>query len=309
MTPSLSMVLATDTEETIRAVVEHLRKQTRKEEIEIVLVSPVAIPMARKYEAEFAGIRVVTNAVESLAEARAAGVRSAMAPLVFIGETHSFPDAEFADRTIAAFGEPQWSIVVPALRNGNPEGVLSWSGFLCDYGAWAEELPKGESVVVPVYNATFRRDLLLTLGEHLALALDQSDHLAQALHRSKRRALFLPSTHVNHVNTRQPWQWVRNRFFGGALIAANRSRTWPFWRRLIFAGGAFLVPFVLWPRMRDGVRARAVRGPAGTMVLVMLSLALRGAGETLGYAGCFTRKAEAAMLDVELHKLRYAERR
>lgn len=305
----LSMVLATDSEATIRPVVEHLRGQTWKHEIELVLVCPEALPFATECGTEFAAIRTVPHPVDSLARARAAGVRAAGAHLVFIGETHSFADARFAERTIPAFDDPQWSVVVPALRNGNPHGVLSWSGFLCDYGAWAEELPEGEIDAVPVYNATFRRDLLLSLGESLPLAFDQSDDLDRALRSSGRRALFLPSTHVSHVNATQAWPWVRNRFLGGTLIASNRSGHWPRWRRLIYAAGAFLVPIVLLPRMMSGVNARVLRGPIGTMPFVLLSLALRAAGETLGYAGLFRRTAQSGMLHLELHKLRYAGRR
>ncbi len=309
MTPKLSMVLATDTEGTVRAVLEHLRGQTLKHEIEVVLVCSEPMPFASQCAAEFAAIRVVPHPVNSLADARAAGVRAATAPLVFIGETHSFPDVRFAELTLQAFDDPQWSVVVPALRNANPNGALSWAGFLCDYGAWAEELPEGEMAGVPVYNATFRRDLLLALGDSLAAALDQSDDLMLALRASGRRALFLPSTQVSHVNATHWWVWVRNRFFGGTLIAANRSRSWARWRRLIFAGGAFLVPIVLWHRMMPGVRMRSARGPAGTTPLILLSLALRAAGETLGYAGLATESAETLMLDVELHKLSYAEPR
>lgn len=309
MTPKLSIVLATDTEGTIRAVLEHLRGQTLKHEIEVVLACPEPIPFASECAAEFASIQVVLNPVNRLADARAAGVRAANAPLVFIGETHSFPDARFAERTLPEFDDPQWSVVVPALRNANPDGALSWAGFLCDYGAWAEELPKGEMAGVPVYNATFRRDLLLELGENLPAALDQSDDLVRALRASRRGALFLPSTQVSHVNATQWWPWVLNRFFGGTLIAANRSRSWAWPRRLIFAGGAFLVPIVLWRRMMPGVRMRTARGPSGTMPLVLLSLFLRAAGETLGYAGLATKRAEAVMLDIELHKLGYARPR
>lgn len=308
MTPRLSIVLATDTAETIRPVVEHLQQQTFRDELELVLVSPGAMRLPPVLTQQFAALRYVDHPVNSLAAARAAGVRAATAALVFIGETHSFPDARFAELTLPAFDDPQWSVVVPALRNGNPRGVLSWAGFLCDYGAWAEELPEGETNAVPVYNATYRRDRLLAL-DNLPAALDQSDDLAQALRASGRRARFLPSARVDHINVTHPWTWVRNRFCVGTVIAANRSRHWPWWRRLVFAAGAFLVPLVLWPRMRTGVMARRRRGPAGTMVWVALSLCLRAAGETLGYAGCFTRGAEAAMLDVEVHKLRYSEGR
>ncbi|MBK9171279.1 MAG: hypothetical protein IPM24_28020 [Bryobacterales bacterium] len=298
--PALSVVLATDTFATIQGVIECLGRQTLRHAIEIVVVSPDRCPP------DLTDVRHVPHPVNDLADARAAGVRAAAAPLVFIGETHSFPDPDLAERTVAAFSDPQWFVVVPALRNANPTGVLSWSGFLCDYGAWAEELPEGPLAGIPVYNATFRRKMLLALGDRLPAALAQSDDLAVAMRASGQRALFLPSTCVSHQNTTQFWPWVRNRFLGGQIIAANRSRTWPWPKRLVFACGAFLVPAVLLPRFLPGWRARVRRGPAGTMAAVLLSLCLRAAGETLGYAGLFVAVAEKGILDLELHKMHYS---
>lgn len=303
MTPQLSVVLATDTAETIRPVLDRLMRQSLRHALEIVLVSPCPLPEVPG----FAAFRHVPQLVDDLADARAAGVRAASAPLVFIGETHSFPHPDFAALTIAAFADPQWFVVVPAICNANPSGILSWAGFLCDYGTWAEQLPTGPLNQVPVYNATFRTQLLLDLGGHLPVALDQGDHLLSALRASGKQALFLPATRVDHVNTTQLLHWVRNRFLGGLLIASNRSCAWPRSRRLLYAAGAFLIPAVLYPRLRSGLKARTERGPAGTFAGLLLSLVLRGAGETLGYAGLLTRHARSGMLDIELHKMKYAQ--
>lgn len=303
MTPQLSIVLATDTAETIRPVLHHLQSQTLPQALEVILVSPAPLPDVNG----FAALRHVPHPVDDLASARAAGVRAASAPLVFIGETHSFPHPDFAELTLAAFADPQWSVVVPAIRNANPSGILSWAGFLCDYGTWAEELPPGPLHQVPVYNATFRTQLLLDIGDQLADALDQGDHLLSALNATGQRALFLPEAKVDHVNTAQLWPWVRNRFLGGLLIASNRSSDWPRSRRLLYAAGAFLVPAVLYPRLRAGLNARAERGPNGTLAALLFSLCLRAAGETLGYAGLMTSHARSGMLDIELHKMKYAQ--
>lgn len=303
MTPQLSIVLATDTADTIRPVINRLLQQTRRDAIEVVLVSPSPVADV----AGFANLRHAPHPVDDLASARAAGVRAATAPLVFIGETHSFPHPDFAELTIAAFADPQWSVVVPAIRNANPSGLLSWAGFLCDYGVWAEELPTGPIDNVPVYNATFRTQLLRDLGDRLPAALDQGDDLRATLQALGSRTLFLPATRVEHVNTTQLLPWVRNRFLGGVLIASNRSSEWPWSRRLVYAAGAFLVPAVLYSRLRSGLTARSERGPSGTLAALLISLGLRGAGETLGYAGLFTRHARTGMLDIELHKIRYAK--
>ena len=90
--PRMSIVLATDSYATIRPVIRCLSKQTVKQKLEVVLVTPDAKSMHSNLagESPFAKTTVVEDSVDDLAVARAAGVRASSAPIVFIGETHSF---------------------------------------------------------------------------------------------------------------------------------------------------------------------------------------------------------------------------
>src|SRR6185437_12946509 len=81
--PQVSVILATDSYETIRAVVERLRRQTARKEIEVVLAAP-------SYREEFAAMQIVECPGAGIAAARAEGIRFATAPIIFIGETHSY---------------------------------------------------------------------------------------------------------------------------------------------------------------------------------------------------------------------------
>ena len=81
--------------------------------------------------------------VNDLAPARAAGILAATAPIVFVGETHSFPDSKFAEVLLAGFSGP-WTSITPAFDNANPDSAMSWAAFISDYGRWARGLPAGE---------------------------------------------------------------------------------------------------------------------------------------------------------------------
>src|SRR5207247_1352154 len=98
------------------------------------------------------------------------------APLVFIGETHSLPHPRFAQTLIEAHAGP-WAVVVPGFRNANPEPSLSWAGFLSDYSPWAYGLPAGEITYAPIYNASYRRSVLLEFGDRLGRALSHGDEM------------------------------------------------------------------------------------------------------------------------------------
>ena len=257
----MSVVLATDTFATVREVVERFRAQTIHDRLELILVVPTAeaTAMSAADLDGFAKARVVTvGAVVPLAAARAAGVRAATAPLVFLGETHSYPDPRLAEILVEAHAVPR-AVVVPAFRNANPENVLSWAAFLSDYGGWAEGLPAGEPDIVPTYNAAYRRSFLTALGDRLPLALAQGEEMRADLRRVDGRAAFEPAAGMEHANIARLRPWLHQRFVVGRVLAANRSRHWPKARRLAYACAAPLVPAVLLARRPSVCPAASTR--------------------------------------------------
>ncbi len=246
--------------------------------------------------------------MRDLAVARAAGVRGSSAPIIFIGETHSFPAPDMAELILEAFEGAEWACVVPSVYNANPRGMISWSGCILDYGRWAAGLPAGEIESAPVYNAAFRREVLLALGDRLPFALGQTDELGLALAAKGQRVLFAPHARIGHANVTGPSDWFWNRLLGGNLIATNRSRQWSVAKRLVYIGGSFLIPAVLLQRLLPGIRRtrQSQPLPPGTLLAIVLGLVLRGAGEALGYAGLLGDYSACGMHSYELHKLNYA---
>ncbi len=139
-----------------------------RREIELVLVAPdpAGLEEILSYREEFAAVKIVEAPLTSVASARAAGIRSAAAPVLFIAETHSYPHPDMAEILSAAMTTP-WAAVTPAIGNANPTTAISWAGFLSDYGLWAEGRPAGEIGTPPPHNAAYRRDVLLELGDRL----------------------------------------------------------------------------------------------------------------------------------------------
>ena len=85
----------------------------------------------------FGAVRVApVPAPLSLPRARATGVRAASAPIVFVGETHCFPEPDMCNRLLAGFTDEHCAAVVPAIVNANPKTALSWASYLTDYGGW-----------------------------------------------------------------------------------------------------------------------------------------------------------------------------
>jgi hypothetical protein len=307
----LSVVLATDTYETIRPVVDRLRRQAIARDLEVVLAGPRTLrqEVERVASGEFAAVQVVdTGSATPLPAARAEGVRRASAPIVFIGETHTYPHPGWAEALLRAFEQP-WAAVVPAVDNANPRGAVSWAAYLSDYGKWGYDRPAGEIQDPLLYNTAYRRAVLCDLRDGLERALDfNTESLWPTLRACGHRAWFEPAARIDHLNVGRPGPFFTEKLAAGLLVGASRARRWPWHRRLLYLLAAPAIACVLTMRpLADARRiARTQRLPRGTRVWIAAGALCKAAGEAIGYAIGAPWFAEARMAEIELHKVRYA---
>jgi hypothetical protein len=306
VTPALSVVLATDAFATIEPVVQRLRAQTAAARVELVVVTmrPDEDPGGNG----LAGCVVVeVEDVVPLPAARAAGIRAATAPLVFVGETHTFPDDGWAEALIDAHDGEDWAAVVPGFGNANPAGTLSWAAFLLDYGAWLDVLPHRELEHIPTYNTAYRRADLLGFGPRLDRLVTPGDELIVELRAAGARFVFEPSARIAHLNVAAPRAWIQERYLGGLLTATSRMERWSWGRRLLYAAGSPLIPVVVLGRVAGGTRAaRRAHGLRWSVYPAMLLGAVVSAfGELVGYLGGGTEWADRRMTEYEIHRRRY----
>ena len=310
-TPDLSVVLVTDQYETIRLVVACFAAQTVRDRIELVIVIPsVKAPQVPLRELEmFHGVIVKeVESIRPMPAARAAGVRSATAPILFIGETHSFPHPGFAETIVTAHEGP-WDVVVPGLGNANPATPQSWAAFILDYGYWLAGLSASQVANGPTWNASYKRHVLTDLDERLDTALSSGDELPQALRARGSRVYFEPAAVIDHTNV-EAAGWLDERFLSGLVVGANRASRWSAARRAFYFLAMPLVPLILLYRTSGAIRLLLAQDklPRGSLAAILAGVIVRTAGEAAGYVAGIGPKAEERMEDYELHKLRYATR-
>lgn len=312
--PRLSVILATDTYATIRPVVERLERQTIANGIEAVFVTPDPDALARAMDGFETPIEWRIERVPSLAplgRARAVGVRAARAPLVVLGETHTYAHPGWAEALVEAHAGIR-PIVVPAIGNANPEGALSWAAYLSDYGPWGAGLERGEIRRWPGSNVAYSRAALLEFGEGLEAALSRGDTLWTGLRAGGHGPWFEPDARIDHLNVARPLSWVAERFLAGLLIAGDRASGWRLTRRIAYAGAAPLISAVLTWRTLGGWRRATRRAgvPLLTLPTMLLGNAVQATGEALGYLrGASGERAEEIMTRFEIRKVDYAARR
>ena len=306
----LSVVLVTDHFRSIARVVRHLGQQTLRDQLELGIVWPSTATLEPDEQAlrGFAAVRTVeTGRIHPMSMARAAGVRAATAPVLFLGETHSFPSPGFAASLLVRHSEP-WDVVVPGLDNANMDGPLSWAAFLMDYGYWIRHLPEGETGFAPGWNVAYKRDALLALGSRLDSALSNGDEVFVAFRERGRRFYFHPGAQIDHANvSRTAKEWADERYLSGLLVGAGRRRRWPMYRSVVYALASPLIPVVLLWRMAGPVRAalRNRRLPRFTVAALLVGVVVRTAGEMVGYLAGARAHEVQRMEEYELHKLKY----
>ncbi len=307
--PILSAVLPTDSAQTIGAVLDCLRRQSGSHRIEVVLVTSGENMLVESRG--FAALRVVkVPSLTPIGTARAAGIRAATAPFVFLGETHSYPQEGWLDAVLASSPAEDWDVMACGMENANPSTLLSWAGFLLDYGRWSSCQPGGHIPEAPLYNAVFRRDVLLELGDQLNEALSAGNLLPLFLASRKSLIFLKPEARLTHQNVDRLLSVIRERYLLGVLIGMGRAAHWPMWRCWLYAAASPLVPFVLMKRLLPGYLSarRAWTFPRATLPVMLALQFIRAWGEFVGYLGFGTNLHEVEMTIMEIRKQDYCRK-
>jgi len=285
----MSVVAITpDNYDTIGTLLQHLHAQSAKYEIELVIVAPVGaeIPLDAPALQGFWGVVVVPveTVVASTAAARAAGVRSARAPVVAFVEDHSFPQPDWAAALIATHRQP-CAAVGPAVGNANPGSAISWANLLIEYAPWLDPANAGVVEHLPGHNSSYKRTLLLEYGAGLETMLEAESILHWDLRAKGHQLRLEPAAKTLHMNYSGGTASVRLRFHSGRLFAAARARDWGLAKRLAYAAAAPLIPLVRLRRILAQSQRQRRSAPLPLRALLALTalLVCDAAGELAGY--------------------------
>lgn len=217
---ALSVILITpDRYERIRKTVAHLRAQTIKQRLELIIVAPSveALQAEGRELEEFCRFRIVAlGEVRSLPHAMAAGARAASAPVIAFGEDHAFPDPGWAEALLEAHQGP-WAAVGPVVCNANPVNWVSWADFLVSYGRWLDPTPAGEVDFLPSHNCSYKRAILLSYDPELEQALIFETTLHWDLIAKGHRLYVASKAKLAHTNFEVFSRWITAQFHAHAL--------------------------------------------------------------------------------------------
>jgi hypothetical protein len=199
--------------------------------VEIVIVCPSAASLEADEQALAGFASVVVKEVGAAPTLDRAGDRCPCSdgPVIFLGETHSFPHPGFA-AAIVDTREP-WDVVVP-LRQRQPGRSAELASFLTDYGYWLHHLPAGQVGFAPTWNVAYKKEALLELGDSMGAALTGGDAMSTTLRASGRTIYLHPTARLDHANcSRTVKGWMDERYLTGLIIGSSRKHRWSTSRR------------------------------------------------------------------------------
>ncbi len=312
--PAISVILITpDRYQSLRRTIGHLRAQAVYNQMEIVIVAPSAdsLEADERELQEFLQFRVVeVGPISSVGPAYAAGIREASAPVVVLGEDHSFPEPGWAEALLRAHQRP-WAAVGPMVRNANPGSMMSWADFFLGYGPWQEPTPSEEMEHLPGHNSSYKRDILLRYDGRLDAMMEAESVLHWDLRRNGYRLYLESAARTSHVNFTLLSSWVQALFQSGRKFAAFRATNerWSRMRRLLFSAAAPLIPLVRFRRIAADLRrpGRPAHLLLGVAPMLLLGLAVDAAGQMMGCA-LGAGAAREQLLCFEFHRYRHVRK-
>jgi len=286
--PALSVVVvAPNGMASIERTMRHLRSQSARCLMEIIVVAPSAEAIeVGVLGDDFAAVRVVAaGPIQRRGAAAARGIEASTARIVALLEEHSYPEPEWAAALISAHSGP-WTAVGPAVENANPASVMSCVNFILAYVAFSGAVPAGERTALPWHNSAYKRDTLAPFGERLGELLEWEADLQDEL-RAGGHALYLePAARTHHMNVTRMRASLQLAFQRGRMIGVSRARrqAWPRWRQGVQAAAFPIFPLLqlrhLAPQLRriGLVAGRTLRIMPG----LMLTLVVLAVGEAAG---------------------------
>lgn len=198
-----------NSEQTIRRCIDAILGQVTSIPYDVIVVDSSVDQTPRIVEQEFPSVRLIHLERRTFAgAARNVGARSTRAPFCLMLDSDCVAQPDLIERMIARHRESEYAAVGGSLRNGTPESLSGWTGYLLEFKEFIPSAPMRLERTVPTANVTYRREALERHGyfdEQMWLAEDILFNWK--IHNSGERILFDPAIEVTHLN-RTGWRQV-----------------------------------------------------------------------------------------------------
>jgi hypothetical protein len=284
--PLISAILVTqDGWRDLDKLLEHLGKQTIQCKLELVIVAD-SLEKLDVPESKLRGFHSVRalelSPLKSVSNGHFSGAMLARAPLVVFCEDHCFPEPGWADALVRAHAGP-WAAVAPLLNNNNPARAVSRAVMGVEYGIFCDPSQAGEREFLPGHNSCYKKQALLEFSQRLEFLQDTEYLLHLEMRRAGWKLFQCAEARTAHTNIALFWPALISCFHSGRCFAASRAADWPFTKKVFFALGSPLLPFLRHRRHVNCLKRSKDRGKTPAFLpLHFLLFAVDAWGQMLG---------------------------
>ncbi|MEP7010055.1 MAG: hypothetical protein ABJC13_07010 [Acidobacteriota bacterium] len=245
MTPDLSVILAVgERRDRAPACLASLLAQEGIERIEILLydLAPGEPEPIRGSDHPSVIIkRLPPETLFSVVKAR--GVEEARAPVVTFVEEHCRAFPGWAAALIEAH-RGSHAGVGPEVHNGNANVPFSRSIHVVNYQMFYPGAARGERVMLPGHNSSWKREALLAYGDRLEEYLRAEIVLHLKLTADGHRLLLEPAAKLAHLNESDLRSASRGRYLWNRIYAHERAKAfgWSSARRWGYLAATPIIP-------------------------------------------------------------------
>lgn len=288
--PAMSVVVAAwGSEALLRQCLTHLAAEREVSggaaSVEVIAATSLPADVAARVAADFPWVRVETVPGGTVFTLRARGVSLAGGALVAMIEDHVIVAPGWMSALQQAFAEGHGLLGGP-VDNGAAQSRVDWALYFVEYGMHMPPAPGGVVASVSGVNVAYDAILLQNCRDTWRKSFHENevnDALAALGHSPWMVPQAVVSTHL-------PMSFgaaAEHLFSGGRQFASYRAGRATFGSRLIRVLASPAIPFVLFGRLVERVRARRpdrsawlLRSAGATFVI----LTAWAAGELTGYA-------------------------
>jgi hypothetical protein len=290
--------------------VAHLRRQTLRSQIEVVLVHAPGATAGmdpREFEGFHSFRSFELTGDFKLAEGFAMGFRHSEAPIVAYIEDHVEINPGWAEAIVDAH-RGTCAAVAPAMENANH--ASSWVGrmnFLLCFVDWYGVRERSEVTSGPGHNTTYKRAVLQPYADRLSHLYQSERNLCYLLEAQGQTMIVEPGAVTRHMNISRLRHALAHAYCGGKIFGANRARAMYLAERITRTLLAPLVPPTRLWRIARTLIDRQKFADAGFVSIspsLFIGLVAHAIGEVAGYWGD-ADSAEAAYRRFELERVNW----
>jgi GT2 family glycosyltransferase len=222
--PTVSVIIPSyQAKETILDCLGSLRAQSAVGDFEIILVDSSHDGTHRLVEKAFPEVRITHfQDRKYCGDARNVGISVAKGGIIAQTDADCRAAPNWIERIIKAH-ESDYPAIGGAIANGNPESMVGWAAYFCEFSHWMPGQPAGWMMDVAGANMTYKRGVLQRFGPFIEGTYGSDTEFHWRLMKAGIRIRFDPSVLVYHRNPTHLWSYLQHEYHHGRDFAAVRK--------------------------------------------------------------------------------------